>query len=215
MGRGLRPESSTEQGTMSAAVMREVGPPSVLKLETDFPQPLRSVAQLGRAVQLQCIFPRLHGTTYMSEALVPSTAQAIYKLEAHDHRDAAHHAIPMQCTLQLRHTHCDPTHDSTPTHLSALPLCHGLSACTVLMRAWYVSMLAYLSSCYKLSRAWHALQSSTTTHHRRPGEVLIKVAAASINPIDFKTRGAHGGVPKFAVTLPKVTGPSRAGLRHK
>jgi hypothetical protein len=39
---------------------------------------------------------------------------------------------------------------------------------------------------------------------RRPGEVLIKVAAASINPIDFKTRGAHGGVPKFAITLPKV-----------
>jgi hypothetical protein len=47
MGRGLRPETSTAQGTMSAAVMRAVGPPSVLQLETDFPQPLRSVPQLG------------------------------------------------------------------------------------------------------------------------------------------------------------------------
>jgi hypothetical protein len=51
------------------------------------------------------------------------------------------------------------------------------------------------------------------THCRRPGEVLIKVAAASINPIDFKTRGAHGGVPKFAVTLPKVTGFSTTGFK--
>lgn len=58
----------------------------------------------------------------------------------------------------------------------------------------------------------HALQlhSSHNAHcgsvvlFRRPGEVLIKVAAASINPIDFKMRGAHGGVPKFAITLPKV-----------
>jgi hypothetical protein len=44
---------------------------------------------------------------------------------------------------------------------------------------------------------------------RRPGEVLIKVAAASINPIDFKMRGAHGGVPKFAITLPKVKAAHR------
>jgi NADPH:quinone reductase-like Zn-dependent oxidoreductase len=42
--------------------------------------------------------------------------------------------------------------------------------------------------------------------------VLIQVAAASINPIDFKTRGAHGGVPKFAVTLPKILGGDVAGV---
>jgi hypothetical protein len=41
MGRGLRPETHTEQGTMAAAVMRAVGPPSVLKYETDFPMPMR------------------------------------------------------------------------------------------------------------------------------------------------------------------------------
>lgn len=37
---------------------------------------------------------------------------------------------------------------------------------------------------------------------RRPGEVLIKVASASVNPIDWKTR--KGEVPKFLVTMPKV-----------
>lgn len=42
--------------------------------------------------------------------------------------------------------------------------------------------------------------------------MLIQVAAASINPIDFKTRGAHGGVPKFAVTLPKILGGDVAGV---
>jgi hypothetical protein len=41
MGRGFRPETSADQGTMSAAVMRRVGPPSVLQLETDFPRPVR------------------------------------------------------------------------------------------------------------------------------------------------------------------------------
>ncbi len=48
--------------------------------------------------------------------------------------------------------------------------------------------------------------------HRRPGEVLIKVAAASVNPIDFKTRAAKGGVPRFAVTLPKILGGDVAGV---
>jgi hypothetical protein len=44
---------------MSAAVMRSVGPPSVLKLETDFPQPLRSVTQLGSR-KLQCSAVAFH-----------------------------------------------------------------------------------------------------------------------------------------------------------
>jgi hypothetical protein len=48
------------------------------------------------------------------------------------------------------------------------------------------------------------------TYTRRPGEVLIKVAAAGVNPIDFKTRGAQGGVPRWAVTLPKVSTASAA-----
>jgi NADPH:quinone reductase-like Zn-dependent oxidoreductase len=47
---------------------------------------------------------------------------------------------------------------------------------------------------------------------RRPGEVLVKVAAAGVNPIDFKTRGAQGGVPKWAVTLPKIPGGDVAGV---
>jgi NADPH2:quinone reductase len=37
---------------------------------------------------------------------------------------------------------------------------------------------------------------------RRPGEVVIKVAAASVNPIDWKTR--KGDVPRFSVTRPKA-----------
>jgi NADPH:quinone reductase-like Zn-dependent oxidoreductase len=48
-------------------------------------------------------------------------------------------------------------------------------------------------------------RTAVTTSRRRPGEVLVKVAAASVNPIDFKTRGAQGGVPRWAVTLPKVS----------
>lgn len=43
MGRGLRPETHAEQGTMSAAVMRAIGDPSVLQFETDFPRPVRYV----------------------------------------------------------------------------------------------------------------------------------------------------------------------------
>lgn len=44
----------------------------------------------------------------------------------------------------------------------------------------------------------------------RPGEVLVKVAAASINPIDWKTR--KGEVPRFAVTRPKILGGDVAGV---
>ncbi|WIA13205.1 hypothetical protein OEZ85_006797 [Tetradesmus obliquus] len=45
---------------------------------------------------------------------------------------------------------------------------------------------------------------------RRKGELLIKVVAASINPIDWKTR--KGDVPRFAVTRPKIPGGDVAGL---
>jgi len=53
MGRGFRPETSTEQGTMSAAVMRHVGPPSVLQLETDFPKPARCARLVTEAFEQQ------------------------------------------------------------------------------------------------------------------------------------------------------------------
>ncbi|KAF8059109.1 BST1 [Scenedesmus sp. PABB004] len=45
---------------------------------------------------------------------------------------------------------------------------------------------------------------------RRRGEVRIRVAAAGVNPIDFKTR--KGDVPRLAVTLPKVLGGDVAGV---
>ena len=38
------------------------------------------------------------------------------------------------------------------------------------------------------------------------------MAAAGVNPIDFKTRGAQGGVPTWAVTLPKIPGGDVAGM---
>ena len=38
------------------------------------------------------------------------------------------------------------------------------------------------------------------------------MAAAGVNPIDFKTRGAQGGVPRWAVTLPKIPGGDVAGV---
>lgn len=38
---------------------------------------------------------------------------------------------------------------------------------------------------------------------RRKGEVLVKVAAASVNPVDWKTR--KGELPGFTVTRPKVS----------
>ena len=41
---------------------------------------------------------------------------------------------------------------------------------------------------------------------RKAGEVLIKVFASSVNPIDFKTR--KGEVPRFAVKLPQVCAAS-------
>jgi hypothetical protein len=50
MGRGLRPETHTDQGTMQASVMRAVGPPSVLQLETDFPKPTRCAASSSAIV---------------------------------------------------------------------------------------------------------------------------------------------------------------------
>ena len=37
---------------------------------------------------------------------------------------------------------------------------------------------------------------------RQPGEVLVKIDATSVNPIDFKTR--KGEMPRFLVKLPKV-----------
>eukprot|EP00878_Enallax_costatus_P006054 GHUV01006350.1.p1 GENE.GHUV01006350.1~~GHUV01006350.1.p1 ORF type:complete len:220 (+),score=69.53 GHUV01006350.1:308-967(+) len=45
---------------------------------------------------------------------------------------------------------------------------------------------------------------------RRKGEVLIKVAAASVNPVDWKTR--KGEVPRFTVTRPKIPGGDVAGV---
>eukprot|EP00879_Flechtneria_rotunda_P005960 GHRR01006266.1.p1 GENE.GHRR01006266.1~~GHRR01006266.1.p1 ORF type:complete len:338 (+),score=95.80 GHRR01006266.1:261-1274(+) len=45
---------------------------------------------------------------------------------------------------------------------------------------------------------------------RRPGEILIKVAAASVNPVDWKTR--KGDVPRFTVTRPKIPGGDVAGV---
>lgn len=98
---------------MYAAVMRKVGPPSVLQVETDFPKPIRYI-----------------------------------------------HTI----------------HDGVHTGVLELAACRGCTAQAVCCAPLY----------------------------RRPGEVLIKVAAAGVNPIDFKTRGAQGGVPRWAVTLPKV-----------
>jgi NADPH:quinone reductase-like Zn-dependent oxidoreductase len=38
---------------------------------------------------------------------------------------------------------------------------------------------------------------------RRKTEVLVRIICASVNPIDWKTR--KGEVPRFAVTLPKVS----------
>jgi NADPH:quinone reductase-like Zn-dependent oxidoreductase len=46
--------------------------------------------------------------------------------------------------------------------------------------------------------------------NRRKGEVLVKVAAASVNPIDWKTR--KGEVPRMAVTRPKIPGGDVAGV---
>ncbi|KAI8468434.1 MAG: chaperonin 10-like protein [Monoraphidium minutum] len=46
---------------------------------------------------------------------------------------------------------------------------------------------------------------------RRPGEVLIRVAAASVNPIDVKMRAGHQ-VPRALVTLPKIPGGDVAGV---
>jgi len=38
---------------------------------------------------------------------------------------------------------------------------------------------------------------------RKAGEVLVEVAATSVNPVDWKTR--KGDVPRFMVKLPKVS----------
>lgn len=111
MGRSFRPETHKEQGTMQAAVMRAVGPPSVLQLETDFPMPVRCVRQS----LLLCL---------LLNSIIGATRSQL----------------------------CFPAHP-----------------------------------------------------HRRPGEVLVQAAAAAVNPIDLKTRGAQGGVPRWAVTLPKVS----------
>lgn len=37
---------------------------------------------------------------------------------------------------------------------------------------------------------------------KKPGDVLIRIEATSVNPLDFKTRS--GVVPRFLVRLPKV-----------
>lgn len=124
MGRGFRPETSTDQGTMSAAVMRAVGPPSVLQLETDFPKPKRCAS------------------------------------------------------LSWKHLTSSPFGSGNPARFEGLLLVRGR---------------------FPPDFGWAPC-------NRRPGEVLIQVAAASINPIDFKTRGGKGGVPKAVVTLPKVCG---------
>lgn len=54
------------------------------------------------------------------------------------------------------------------------------------------------------------LENDFPKPNRRKGEVLIKVAAASVNPIDWKTR--KGEVPRFAVTRPKIPGGDVAGV---
>lgn len=46
---------------------------------------------------------------------------------------------------------------------------------------------------------------------RKPGEVLVKVAAASVNPIDVKTREGKQ-VPRVLVALPKILGGDVAGV---
>jgi NADPH2:quinone reductase len=45
---------------------------------------------------------------------------------------------------------------------------------------------------------------------RKPGECLIRVAATSVNAIDWKTR--KGEVPRFAVKFPNVLGGDVAGV---
>ncbi|KAL4443657.1 hypothetical protein ABPG75_011394 [Micractinium tetrahymenae] len=45
---------------------------------------------------------------------------------------------------------------------------------------------------------------------RKPGEVLVKVAATSVNPIDYKIR--RGDFPRLFVALPKVPGGDVAGV---
>ncbi|GBF96603.1 NADPH:quinone reductase [Raphidocelis subcapitata] len=45
---------------------------------------------------------------------------------------------------------------------------------------------------------------------RRPGEVLIRVAAAGVNPVDAKTRS--GLMPRAVVALPRILGADVAGV---
>lgn len=42
--------------------------------------------------------------------------------------------------------------------------------------------------------------------------MLVKVAAASVNPVDFKIRGGKGGIPSFAITTPRILGGDVAGV---
>lgn len=52
---GLMQEVHSGHGTMSAAVMEAVGPPSVLHFKTDVPMPFRCVRGGGLAKQLQLL----------------------------------------------------------------------------------------------------------------------------------------------------------------
>ncbi|KIZ03562.1 NADPH2:quinone reductase [Monoraphidium neglectum] len=54
------------------------------------------------------------------------------------------------------------------------------------------------------------IQQGYPPPQRRPGEVLVRVAAASVNPVDVKTRS--GVVPRLVTAIPRILGSDVAGV---
>lgn len=81
---------------------------------------------------------------------------------------------------------------------------------TVQARSWEHSPSRRSIDSLQCFRAAAALLSCCM--HRRPGEVLVKVAVASVNPVDFKIRGGKGGIPTAAISTPRILGGDVAGV---